>query len=744
MGPTAKADVRLHIASVCSCRPVRHFSLVQCGDCQPLKLSLAQCGDCQPLQLSLAQCGDCQPLQLSLAQCGDCQPLQLSLAQCGDCQPLQLSLSQCGDCQPLQLSLSQCGDCQSLQLSLSQCGDCQPLQLSLAQCGDSQPLKLSLAQCGDSQPLKLSLAQCGDCQPLKLSLAQCGDCLPLKLSLSQCGDCQPVRVSVCRHTLELTATVSGASPETLAVVVYIQDPVDVVQSDSLLLSPASVVIPLPDGTVTITASVTNSSFVAAVLCLWDFGVTNGINDEVALNLPGDFPVQQSFAYDATGKYTVELRCRNTLSSGVSLTSTVEVFGWDMEDFQMDLPEYQPLNGTVTNDDFPLKLKLNSIQLPPSGITASFTYGDSNPDETLDLKSLVPTHRYPRRGVYPGSVHLDHPAKGNTSLYFTARVGMFQFSVDPPGALIGTTFNFLVETLPNSQVMVNIYANGTVIYSMLEFKVQRYHSASHVFETTGIFVVCFEGRLLLNGGGTISEKEEVAVEVEGVADSTLILTVNADVVLTPPGGVTADVLLNRTMYGILNLTCQFFFDEGEKPEPLVTQQYLEPNGGFSVNFEYRTLGSHDIVVNCSNRYSYIILTEYVFAYHPCFSDDPIFDRQYRKDNPMVVLNSVDLRLVTRTIIYCPLPSFWWWLEEFTPAGIRQHTDLQQPYVDFIEFERGALEPGLYSMRLNISFGPESKNTWLVAGTFVKVVRAPLVAEIAGGSARMTGEIGCFIS
>ena len=537
---------------------------------------------------------------------------------------------------------------------------------------------------------------------------------------------------------------SGASPETLTVVVYIQDPIDVVQSDALLLSPASVAIPLPDGTVTVTASVTNSSFVAAVLCLWDFGVTNGISDEVALKLPGDFPVQQSFTYDATGKYTVELRCRNTLSSGVSLTSTVEVFGWEMEDFQMDLPKYQPLNGTVTSDDFPLTMKLNSIQLPPSGITASFTYGDDSPDETSDLKSLVPTHRYPQRGIYLGSVHLDHPAKGNTTLYFTARVGMFQFSVHPPGGLIGTTFYFLVETLPNSQVMVNIYANGTVIYPMSRFIVQRYHSISHVFNTVGIFIVWFEGRSLLNGGGMISEKGEIALEVEGVVDSTLILAVNADVVRTPPGGITADVSLSRDTYGINTLTCQFFFDEDEKPEPLETQQHLEPNGRFSVNFEYITLGSHDIVVNCSNKYSHITLTEYVFAYHPCFSDDPIFDRQYRKDNPMVVLNSVDLRLVTRTIIYCPLPSFWWWVEEFTPAGNRQHTDLQQPYVDFIEFERGALDPGLYRMKVNISFGPESNNTWLVAGTFVKVVRAPLMAEIAGGSARMTGEFGCFIS
>ena len=112
--------------------------------------------------------------------------------------------------------------------------------------------------------------------------------------------------------------------------------------------------------------------------------------------------------------------------------------------------------------------------------------------------------------------------------------------------------------------------------------------------------------------------------------------------------------------------------------------------------------------------------------------------------MVVLNSMDLRLVTRTIIYCPLPSFWWWLEKLTPGGVREYTDLQQPQKDFMDFDNSMLKPGLYRMKVNISFGPENTNAWLTASTFVKVVAAPLVAEIAGGRVRMTGEIVQLVS
>jgi hypothetical protein len=57
--------------------------------------------------------------------------------------------------------------------------------------------------------------------------------------------------------------------------------------------------------------------------------------------------------------------------------------------------------------------------------------------------------------------------------------------------------------------------------------------------------------------------------------------------------------------------------------------------FVVEFDYQMLGLHDAVANCSNAYSNNIVQVSVFAYHPCFSPDPIFDKQYRKVKQITV-------------------------------------------------------------------------------------------------------------
>jgi hypothetical protein len=49
----------------------------------------------------------------------------------------------------------------------------------------------------------------------------------------------------------------------------------------------------------------------------------------------------------------------------------------------------------------------------------------------------------------------------------------------------------------------------------------------------------------------------------------------------------------------------------------------------MTFQYMTLGSHDVIMNCYNDISNYTLTFFVFAYHQCFSNDPIFDDQYRR-------------------------------------------------------------------------------------------------------------------
>ena len=528
----------------------------------------------------------------------------------------------------------------------------------------------------------------------------------------------------------------------MRVIIYGQDPVSEIKFKDFLMLPGSTAIPLPDGTVTMSVHVINNNLHAQGLCYWDSGMVGGIFDEFEINIPSDFPIYQSFSYNSTDNYTVEFHCRNAKSSDVQLTSILEVLRWQMSDFKMDIADFQLMDGTIPIADFQLHMTLNTIKRPPRGLHASFMYGDGSPVDTFVFRTLKHTHRYPRRGVYEGSVFLSHPDFGNTTLNFTARVGAFQLSVEGTGGLVNIkTFTFTVEAPSTFYGYVSIRTGSTVIYQSGNPVSIINHQVQHVFNEIGFHTVFFQAKTLSHvHGGNVTETGEMAdpLLVEGIVDSSLTLTVSPASMLTPSGEVTATILLDRTDHDIDPLHCSFDFQEEQDPELRNWTGTLRTQSSFDVQFAYMTLGSHVINVDCYNNYSAHSLTFFVFAYHPCVSDDPIFDWQYRIHNPMVVLNSVDFRLVTRTIIYCSGPSFWWWLQELTPEGVRERTDLEQLNLDYMDFERGSLEPGLYRMKLNISFGPENNNTWLQGGTYVRIVRAPLVAEIVGGSVRLTGE------
>ena len=553
----------------------------------------------------------------------------------------------------------------------------------------------------------------------------------------------PLKLSVVRYILNVTASNFSGVSVTLTLNIYAQVPVKEIQPGHFQMLPTSTVVLLPDGKVNMTVHVTTFKSVTRALCYWDSGIVNGTTNESILNIPDDFPVYQSFVYNAAANYTVEFHCRNDLSPDVQLTSKIEVVTWQITDFKMEIPEFQTMHGTIPTTDFPLKMTLNTAKRPPRGTYASFVYGDGSPVHSFSLKKLEQSHRYPKRGVYNGSVFLNHPDAGNTTLTFTARVGAFQPSVEGTGGLVDIkTFTFNVESPSSFSGYVSIYTSSKTIYHSGVVNTTNNFSVQHVFNNIGFHTVFFQAETQSEYyGGVVRETGEMAdpLLVEGIVDSTLTLTVNPASVLTPTGEVTATISLDRTVHDIEPLHCSFDFKEEQDPERRNWTGTLRTQTSFDFKFQYMTLGAHVIEVDCYNNYSAHSLSFFVFAYHPCVSDDPIFDWQYRIHSPMVVLNSVDFRLVTRTIIYCSDPSFWWWLQELTPDGVRERTDLEQPNTDYMDFARGSLEPGLYRMKLNISFGPEHNNTWLQGGTYVRVVRAPLVAEILGGSIRLTGEI-----
>ena len=145
----------------------------------------------------------------------------------------------------------------------------------------------------------------------------------------------------------------------------------------------------------------------------------------------------------------------------------------------------------------------------------------------------------------------------------------------------------------------------------------------------------------------------------------------------------------------NGSCSFDFDDIAHPDPQTWSGQLPPTGTFLLPFQFLTLGSHYVRATCFiDGFHQYELSDHVFVYNRCFSDDPIFSPLYWINSPLRVLNSVTLQLESRTILLCPEPSFTWWMDEITPGGVAINKPLAQLNKDFITFPPGGLEPALY--------------------------------------------------
>nr|KAG5713885.1 hypothetical protein BaRGS_024512 [Batillaria attramentaria] len=480
----------------------------------------------------------------------------------------------------------------------------------------------------------------------------------------------------------------------------------VITADDMVLSPNPAVVAFPDGDVQLTLDVTSSSVEGDVDCSWDFGDASGTTlPAQKLYLPTDFPVETPFQYSGPGNFTVTLLCANNVSS-FNLTSEVIVKDWEITDFDLVLDSTQAMNGMVVTEITPFNLTLMDIMNPPSGLTATFTYGDGSPPETLNVNSWEFNHMYPTRGVYSGSLLLEHAVKGSTTLDFIMRLGIFQPSVGSLGGLVEThIFDFVVNVPDgfsgtatvdfgdgNSATVPDITAGNDLIYR-------------HSYAAVGFYNAHMTGTWLTE---TEAVDFEDTIEVDGSV-SDLLITLSPENILFPPGETEATVLLNRAVHRLMFAECHVDFNEELDPAPRNWSGPMEPGDSFTIPFAYLTLGSKAVSLNCSNKFSEFSTVVYALAYNPCFSDDPIFDRQYGQ----------------------------WHSPIEDGVFLRDREDLVQPEVDYLMKRRGELEPGLYKLTLNISFGPEHDNIWLQESTFVQIVRAPLVAEISGGNIRDAG-------
>ena len=522
--------------------------------------------------------------------------------------------------------------------------------------------------------------------------------------------------------------------------VIIEHPLTV---DTFNVTPALTVVPVPDGIVSLSASVIEG-IVGYVDCYWDFAVASRTTEN-RFNIESDFPVQETFTYKRPGTYLVDFHCNNSISN-VTVTSTVMVKQWNVSDFNVVVKNPQVMDGMIPVSDALISIMLLDLSRPPYNITASFNFGDNSSAEISGIYRWEMYHRYPCRGTYAGDVTLVHPEKGSITLDFEVRQGAFQISLDLLGGLVITqTFVFTVDVPGPFQGTFTVDFGDSEPAETKEVSVSK--STKYFISHNYVDVDDFQATL--QGSSTDVDNQyseridfEGPIKIDGsVAD--LALSLSPMTILYPPGNIKATVKLERTEHKLRWISCTIDFNEELNPALHFWNGTLLPGGSFSIFFKYMTLGSKSVSVTCSNDFSRDTIITDAVTYNPCFSDDAIFDRQYGIiDSPLYVLNSVKLRLVTRTVIKCSttVPNFRWWLYQFTASrdGLDERTDLVQPNTDFIEFQPGTLEPALYKLKLNISFSAEYNYIWLSESTFVQVVRVPLVADILGGAFRLTGK------
>ncbi|PVD28969.1 hypothetical protein C0Q70_11566 [Pomacea canaliculata] len=518
-----------------------------------------------------------------------------------------------------------------------------------------------------------------------------------------------------------------------------------IEPQHLSILPAEIIIPVPDGSINLTAEAVNKTYVTTAFCTWDSG-QNDSTDVVYLKLPADFPIGKMYTFDSARTYTVSLHCWNNISDA-SVNSNVTTKAWNMTDFKLSYENIQIMDGMIPKQGVLFTLSLLDTHRPPLGLNAVFIYGDGT-NLSREMRNWTQIHTYPSRNVYNGTLNLRHPVKGNISLNLPMRVGAFQIAVESSGGLVMThIFRF------NVSVPRNFTGNATVDFgdgssTWTYQKVGTVWIFSHIYQRVGYYQASLTGygpivSIYNTSTPSFSEKVEFPgiLEVEGSVEDMNLLVVPTEIT-HPPANATAYIWLDRPQHRVMNMNCSLDWNEIMDEYVRTWTESMEPSTNFmlgkSFQYNYITLGSKDVTLSCMNAYSSKTVTREVFVNNQCFSPDPIFDRQYSKlAKPMTVLNSVKVKLITRTVIKCTdiKPRFTWAIKIVRNSSVMA---FEYPDLDYLTWERGQLDPDLYRFSLNISFGREHDFCWLSEMIYVRVERAPLVVDIQGGKVRKTGD------
>ncbi|KAK3610668.1 hypothetical protein CHS0354_028053 [Potamilus streckersoni] len=143
-----------------------------------------------------------------------------------------------------------------------------------------------------------------------------------------------------------------------------------------------------------------------------------------------------------------------------------------------------------------------------------------------------------------------------------------------------------------------------------------------------------------------------------------------------------------------------------------------------NYNYLTLGPHNISVSCGTFDSSITVNKSVYVENRCFSTNGVFDRLYSQiSSPLVLSTAIQYQASSRVNVYCnsSFPEYKWTLE-IQENGFFQRINILSPIYRDLILPENFISPAFYRITCRMTFD-ESKDEYFEESTYVRFVSPP---------------------
>ncbi|XP_061167318.1 uncharacterized protein LOC133176177 [Saccostrea echinata] len=508
------------------------------------------------------------------------------------------------------------------------------------------------------------------------------------------------------------------------------------------LSPTEEEIPTPDGIQIFTLSYNSPRPPPTdIFCTFNFG-----DDYQEVNVSSDIlrdkPIVKTHKYVSSGVYSVIFSCFNHISS-MNKSSSITVQSFLLSDFIVDYGNkiklmnmtkvsFKP-NATYRHNaiskplpvDVNFRIFLKNCSKMPTNIIVKWNFDDGVIESGLQ-SFFLKTHKFTQRKNHSMVFTFKNTIENTEySFHYWIQMGIVQFTADRQAGIISQT------TFQLSAVGMNS-ATNTFDPDCKKVKMQNNaYTVNITYMTYGTFLPN-----VIAQNDTMAEIVylEEPIKVDYVIQNKFSLSVPNRTVLLPPGDVDITI---TSVQPFPFITCSFTSGDLIDKNVHSKTANITPSEPMFIRYTYKTLGKHNLTLNCSNyaeQFNLDIVT--LKVHNPCFSNHGIFDRNYALyEHPMKAYTSRDVFVSSRMQVIClgKTAGFQW--EIFRCLGATKKTVFNyvspmNPLQGTNVFEHGKIQPGIYHITLNVSL----EGTWLKENMYIEFIKPPPYAFIIGSSKR----------